>query len=85
MNSNKLERQLHSHLRSLSFKRASGVVTADDAHQFLGRRGVRNSPNIRLSYINKTLRSPTFINVGMKPSSREQAKYRRITQWYAIA
>ena len=85
MDSNKLERQLHSHLRSLSFRRANGVVTADDAQKFLGRRGVRNSPEVRLSYINRTFRSRTFINVGTKPSSREQAKYRRITQWYAIA
>lgn len=85
MNDNRLERQLHSYLRGLSFRRVNGVVTADDAHRFLGRKGVRNAPEVRLSYINRVFRSRTFINMGERASQREQAKYRKITQWYAIA
>jgi hypothetical protein len=85
MNTSKINKQLYTYLRSLSYKRVNGVVTADDAHRFLSRKGIRKNPNVRLSYINKTFSSHTFIPMGTAASSREQAKYRKITQWYAIA
>jgi len=34
-------RRMVSYLRSLASRRSSGVVTADDAHVFLTRMGVR--------------------------------------------
>jgi hypothetical protein len=84
MENTKLERQLHTYLRTLSYNRGNGVVTADDAQRFLGRKKVSRSMRVRLAYINRTFSSSTFVNVGQKPSVREEAKGRKITQWFAV-
>lgn len=80
----KLERQLFSYLRRLSYRRANGTITADDAHRFLGRRGVRRDAGVRLSYINRIFNpyNGDLIKVGTRLSNREPAKRRLISSWF---
>jgi hypothetical protein len=80
----KIQNKLRSYLRSLSKRRNSRVVTADDAHTFLSRNGVNERQvRTRLSYINSVLRKPDFKPVGYTYSEREAARSRIITEWRA--
>lgn len=75
---------LRSYLRNLSKRRSDRVVTADDAHQYLNRRGISERRYyVRMSYINSVLRRPDFRPSGRRTSQREAARYRRITAWRA--
>ena len=75
---------LRSYLRSLSNRRNSKIVTADDAHTYLNRQGVSERKiRTRLAYINSVLRDPYFRAVGTTNSSRPAARGRTITEWRA--
>jgi predicted Zn-dependent protease len=78
-------RRMTSYLRSLSNRRSSGVVTADDAHAYLTREGVHQKQvRTRLSFINAVLAgSGEFEQNGTVASTRPQAKGRSITAWMA--
>lgn len=78
-------RRMTSYLRSLSTRRSSGIVTADDVHAYLNREGVHQKQvRTRLSFINAVLAgSGMFEQVGTVPSSRPQAKGRAISAWTA--
>jgi predicted Zn-dependent protease len=78
-------RRMTSYLRSLSNRRSSGVVTADDAHAYLTREGVHQKQvRTRLSFINAALAgSGEFEQNGMTRSTRPSAKGRTITAWTA--
>lgn len=79
-----IRRRLQTYLRSLSRSRTSGVVTAEDAHRWLQKNGVRTrNVSTLLSYINSTLRSPNFMPVGFRNSSRPASRGRRIRTWIA--
>jgi hypothetical protein len=84
-NSTKAEtmvRGLTSYLRSLANRRNDGIVTADDVHAYLNRRGISaRATRTRLSFVNSVLRSPVFESAGSVYSSRPQAKGRSITAW----
>lgn len=78
-------RRMVSYLRSLANRRSSGVVTADDAHVFLNRVGVRQRQvYTRLSYINSAFGSGMFEQSGMTYSTRPAAKGRAIST-YTVA
>lgn len=78
-------RRIVSYLRSLANRRDSGVVTADDVHNYLTRDGVREQQTrTRLSFINSVFGSGMFEQVGMMPSSRPAAKGRTIST-YTVA
>jgi NADH/NAD ratio-sensing transcriptional regulator Rex len=75
-------RRMVSYLRSLASRRSSGVVTADDAHVFLTRMGVRERQvRTRLSYINSAFASGLFEQAGTTYSTRPAAKGRAISTW----
>jgi hypothetical protein len=75
-------RGLTSYLRSLANRRNDGIVTADDVHNYLSRRGISaRATRTRLSFVNSVLRSPVFESVGSVYSSRPAAKGRSITAW----
>lgn len=75
-------RRLTSYLRSLANRRADGIVTADDVHNYLTRDGVNvGQVRTRLSFINSVFGSGMFEQVGMVPSERPQAKRRAISAW----
>ncbi len=76
--------RLVSYLRTLSNRRSSGVVTADDAHTYLSRNGVSSKARTRLSFINSVLRSPMFETVGTTYSTRKVAKSRAISTWRSV-
>jgi len=78
-------RRMTSYLRSLSNRRSSGVVTADDVNAYLTREGVHQKQvRTRLSFINSVLAgSGEFEQNGMVASTRPQAKGRSITAWMA--
>ena len=72
---------LRSYLRSLTNRRSSGTVTADDAHTYLTRKGVREQMvRTRLSFINSAF-SNGFEVVGEIASNRPAAKGRYISEW----
>jgi len=74
--------KITSYLRSLANRRASGMVTADDVHNYLTRDGVRaEQVRTRLSFINSVLRSPMFEQIDTVTSSRPAAKGRSISAW----
>ena len=74
--------KMRSWLYSLARKRSTGTVTADDAHTYLDRQGVRpQQVRTRLSFINSVLREPNFEYAGMTNSSRPAARGRAITEW----
>lgn len=78
----KLINQMTSYLRSLANRRSSGVVSADDAHNYLTRAGIREQMvRTRLSFINSVFSNGEFEAVGSAPSSRPQARGRAITTW----
>ena len=76
-------RRMTSYLRSLANRRSSGVVTADDVHNYLTREGVHQKQvRTRLRFINTVLGgSGVFEQDGMVASTRPQAKGRSITAW----
>ena len=77
----KMVTSLRSYLRSLASRRNNGIVTADDAHNYLNRTNVSpRKVRTRLSLINSAF-SGDFYAVGSTPSSREAAKGRQITEW----
>ena len=78
-------RRMTSYLRSLSNRRSSGVVTADDVHAYLTREGVHQKQvKTRLSFINSVLAgSGEFVQDGTTRSTRPEAKGRTITAWTA--
>lgn len=82
-NSSKITRGLTSYLRSLSSRRQSRVVTADDANTYLFRNGI-TSIDSRLSCINSAFSNPDFVQVQKTPSLRSQAKGRKITAWMTV-
>lgn len=74
--------RMRSWLYNIARKRSSGTVTADDAHRYLDREGVRpQQTRTRLSFINAVLREPNFEPVDMVPSQRPAARGRAITEW----
>jgi hypothetical protein len=74
--------KLRTYLRSVARKRASRIVTADDAHNFLDRQGIRpQQVRTRLAFINAVLRNPQFEAIGMSPSMRPAARGRMISEW----
>lgn len=74
--------RMRSWLYNIARKRTSGTVTADDAHRYLDREGVRPQQiRTRLSFINSVLREPNFEYVGMTSSERPAAKGRSISEW----
>lgn len=74
--------RMRSWLYNIARKRTSGTVTADDAHRYLDREGVRpQQVRTRLSFINSVLREPNFEYVGMTSSERPAAKRRSISEW----
>lgn len=74
---------LTSYLRSLANRRNTGVVTADDAQNFLTRKGVSSKMiRTRQAVINSALMSGDFEAGDKVPSSRPAAKGRQITEWY---
>ena len=78
-------RRIMSYLRSLANRRSTGVVTADDVHNYLTRDGVREQQTrTRLSFINSVFSSEMFEFAGTMPSSRPQAKGRAISA-YTVA
>ena len=77
-----IQKRLGTYLRGLANRRSTGTVTADDAHTFLTRNGVREQMvRTRLAYINSVLREPIFEAVGSTPSERPAARGRSITEW----
>lgn len=76
--------RLVSYLRTLSNRRSSGVVTADDAQNYLSRNGISAKARTRLSFINSVLRSPMFETVGTTYSTRPVAKSRAISTWRSV-
>ena len=75
-------RRMMSYLRSLANRRESGVVTADDVHNYLTRDGVREQQTrTRLSFINSVFSSEMFERVGTMASSRPSAKGRAISAY----
>ena len=75
-------KKIASYLRSLSNRRSSGIVTADDVHTFLNKEGVRpQQVRTRLSFINTVLREPMFEQDGTTNSTRPSAKGRAISTW----
>lgn len=78
----KLINGMTSYLRSLANRRSSGVVTADDAHTYLSRAGIREQMvRTRLSFINSVFGTGMFEQVGSAPSNRPQARGRSISTW----
>jgi len=76
-------RRMTSYLRSLSNRRSSGVVTADDVNAYLTREGVHQKQiRTRLSFINAVL-AGSGEQDGMVASTRPAAKGRTITAWTA--
>jgi len=75
---------LRGYLRSLSNRRSSGTVTADDAHVYLTKKTNVDAMKIRtrLSFINSAF-SNGFSAVGEVASTRPAAKGRYITEWSA--
>jgi len=75
-------KRMENWLASLSRRRSTGIVTADDAHTYLDREGVRpQQVRTRLSFINSVLREPNFECAGMTNSVRPAAKGRVISEW----
>lgn len=74
---------LTSYLRSLANRRSTGTVTADDAHNFLNRKGIRSGmTRTRQAVINAAFMGGDFENTGYTtPSSRPAAKGRSISEW----
>ena len=78
-------RRIASYLRSLATRRSTGVVTADDVHNYLNRDGVRpQQVRTRLSFINSVFSSEMFERVGTMASTRPQARGRAISA-YTVA
>jgi hypothetical protein len=78
----KLINGMTSYLRSLANRRSSGVVTADDAHNYLTRAGIREQMvRTRLSFINSVFGTGMFEQVGRTPSARPRARGRSISTW----
>ena len=73
--------RMRTYLTGLARRRNSGTVTADDAHTYLDRQGVKSQPTTRLRFINSVLRQPTFFQAGTVASSRPAARGRSITEW----
>ena len=79
-----MTKRINTYLRTLTNRRSSGIVTADDVHTYLNKEGVApQQVRTRLSFINSVLREPTFIPTNTVPSSRPAAKGRMITAWTA--
>jgi hypothetical protein len=74
-------RGMENWLRNLACRRPNSIVTADDANQYLDRKGVPRRVRMRLSFINSVLRNPNFKQVGVRPSRRPVAKCRTISMW----
>jgi hypothetical protein len=72
---------MRSYLNRLARGRTSGTVSADDAHTFLDRNGVSESPRVRLRFINSVLRTPQYSYAGVTTSTRPVAKGRTINLW----
>lgn len=78
----RLRNGMRSWLYSLVRRRASHTVTADDAHTYLDREGIRKGHiRTRLSFINSVLREANFDYAGMTPSTRPAARRRLINEW----
>lgn len=79
---NRTASKMRSYLYSLARKRTEGTVTADDAHRYMDREGIRpQQVRTRLSFINSVLREPNFEPVDVVASQRPAARGRSITEW----
>jgi hypothetical protein len=79
---NRTANRMRSWLYTLARRRANGTVTADDAHTYLDREGVRpQQVRTRLSFINSVLREGNFEYAGYTSSTRPAAKGRAICEW----
>jgi len=75
-------KRMTSYLRSLASRRSTGIVTADDVHNYLNREGVQpKQVRTRLSFINSVFGSGMFEQTGTVASSRPAAKGRAISTW----
>ena len=73
---------LRSYLRGLARKRSSGVVTADDAQNYMNRNDMlEGKTRSRIAVINAAFQGGDFEAVGQTSSSRPEAKGRTITEW----
>jgi predicted Zn-dependent protease len=78
-------RRIVSYLRSLANRRSTGVVSADDVHNYLTRDGVREQQTrTRLSFINSVFSGEMFEVAGTMASTRPSAKGRAIST-YTVA
>ena len=74
--------KMRSYLAGLARNRSEGIVTADDAHRYMDREGIRPQQiRTRLAFINSVLREPNFEAYDVVPSSRPAARGRTITAW----
>lgn len=74
--------RMRSWLTNLARKRSSRTVTADDAHTYLDRQGIRpQQVRTRLRFINSVLRETNFEYSGRTRSSRPAARGRMISEW----
>lgn len=79
---NRTASKMRSYLVGLARKRTEGTVTADDAHRYMDREGIRPQQiRTRLSFINSVLREPNFEPVDVVASQRPAARGRSITEW----
>lgn len=87
VNSNdKMVSSLRTHLRNLANRRSNGVVSADDAHVFLTKRGISSTNSSqRLSLINSAFMGGNFTRSGQMRSTRPAAKGRTITEWQSAS
>ena len=82
---NNTTRRIVSYLRSLANRRSTGVVSADDVHNYLTRDGVREQQTrTRLSFINSVFSGEMFEVAGTMASTRPSAKGRAIST-YTVA
>jgi hypothetical protein len=73
--------KLRSYLRRLANSRNSGVVSADDVHNFVQRNKLSLSQDDKLSLTRSVLNESEFMVVYYAPSSRPEAKGRQVAQW----
>lgn len=74
--------KLRTWLSALARRRTSRMVTADDAHTYLDRQGVKpDQYRTRLRFINSVLRNPNFQQAGTSRSTRPVARGRTISNW----
>lgn len=76
------ENKLRSYLRRLANSRRNSTVTADDVHAFVSKNNIRLGQDEKLSLTRTVLNENSdFFTTGYAPSSRPEAKGRKIATW----